>query len=615
MRQAHNTGTISWTKRPAPFPDESLSGFLGRWARENVLYTRANLLIAIGVSRAIRVSHSDVGDLAKALNIDYSILESMAPSSNPSRPVLRRSHMRPTIESICPDCLAAASYCRQLWSHALATACPEHERRLLDRCQQCNTDIRHDRQLPHICDCGADFRIQKTAQATSAEIEFSTMLIGNQPNTAALPFDLGSGIPGELDLVVWGMSNHFTNTSQQSKVGKSPLPKTVDQAVAKLIPLFNLMECWPEKFEARLEEMLLITQKGMSTGAAARAGRWYHLLFRKYHHLDAFQPIRVATANAIVKSHDGLLNARTSSVISIATVQKNWYSVKEASAELRVSVDRINDGIDRCLINAQIHDEAVGYRQRFIALCEIKRLQRLQFDHISEAYAQSILQVPDSVFKLMCESGWFDRADKNDVAPVVSGYVKHVSLLALIERLQISAKENNHARDGSTVHLCDLNLRRTTDIQRLIGLFRAIAAGEIVPIGHDEQLTIGKLSFAQKDIDKRIASWFVVRGLSLEQVSDLTGAHYDAVKSWTEMGLLPATKEPLEQGSPWVIELRDLLNFMQTYVPLALQASASKSTTRGITQRLKRMNIDTIASSSGRGAVVRLQDIWDSIRT
>ena len=606
--------TLSWVKRLEPYPDESLAGFVARWARANILYSRLRLLTAIGVSKAIRVFPSDLCDLSKALGVEMSILESISPSTDPIRPVLRRSFTRPVTEAVCPQCLVESSYSRQLWSHAMATACPAHGRRLLDQCQQCGGGIHHDRPLPHLCQCGADLRKQVTTQATAAEVEFSELLVGNVPSSSTLPFQLAGGIPPELDLFVWGMACHFGNAVTQNKAGKSPLPKSVDQAVAKLFPLFELLENWPNKFEGRLEGMLATSPKGVSTGAAARAGRWYHFLFRKYHQVEAFLPIRVATANVIVKCHDGLLNARTSSIINISTIQKNWYSVKEAATELRISADRINDGIDRCLIDAQIHDEAKGYRQRFIALDEIKRLKQVQFEHIDDTEAMAILQVPKSVFSLMCDSGWLLRADKNDIAPVVSGYVKHVPLLDLIERLRTSAQVNINANAGSTVRLRDLNLRRTTDQQKLIGLFRAIAAGEIVPVEHDESLTIGSLAFPQKEVDARIASWFVARGLTVEQVSDVTGSHYDAVKAWVDMGLLKASREPLEHGSPWVIDLRDLASFLQTYSPLAYQARWCESTTRGLTTRLARVGVTTIEPPGSRGALLKMSDLWRSMK-
>lgn len=187
----------------------------------------------------------------------------------------------------------------------------------------------------------------------------------------------------------------------------------------------------------------------------------------------------------------------------------------------------------------------------------------------------------------MCDAGWVTRADANDIAPVVTGYIQHHPLLALVEKLRTAGIENAGRCRGGFVRLRQLNLRRTTDLQRLLGLYRAIAAGELKPIGIDEGYAVGSLMFSQAEVDQRIASWHVARGLTAQQVSELLDEHYDAVKAWITEGLLPATREPLEQGAPWVIDLHDLIKFMQTYSTLASQAKSISSTSRGINSRLQ----------------------------
>ena len=152
-----------------------------------------------------------------------------------------------------------------------------------------------------------------------------------------------------------------------AKAGKLPLPKSVNQAVERLAPMFEMLQDWPRRFDASLERMMNAAPAGGSSGVAAKYGRWFFFLFRRYGH-DAYHPRRVAAANRITVSHDGLLNARTHSIQSIATVEKQWFSVKEAAAELRVSTERINDGIDRCLISASNYDQDAAYRHERPAL-------------------------------------------------------------------------------------------------------------------------------------------------------------------------------------------------------------------------------------------------------
>ncbi|KQR60939.1 hypothetical protein ASF94_17240 [Acidovorax sp. Leaf160] len=427
---------------------------------------------------------------------------------------------------------------------------------------------------------------------------------------------MGGGVPAEIDLYVLGLANHFCASDGKllAKAGKLPLPKSVEQAVERLDPLFELLSDWPHRFDARLKKMIEAVPVVATTGAAARHGRWFFFLFRKYTQ-DAFHPVRVAAANRITASHDGQLNARSNSIQSIATVEKQWFSVKEAAIELRVSTERINDGIDSYLISASIHDEAVHYRQRFLSREEIQRLKQVQFEHITDTDARNILNVPKSVYSLMCEAGWIMHSDPSDTAPVVSGHVQHVPLLGLIERLRRFARDNKDRKIVASIPMRELSFRRTTNRPRLIGLFRAIAAGELTPVDHDEHLSIGELMFAQDEVDQRIASWFVERGLTLQQVSAMMGAHYDAVKSWVDLGVLPASREPLEQGEPWVVDVRDLVEFLQTYAPLARQAKSCRSSSRGLMSRLESLGVTPVASEDGgRGQLVKLSDMFTALK-
>ena len=398
-----------------------------------------------------------------------------------------------------------------------------------------------------------------------------------------------------------------------AKAGKLPLPKSVNQAVERLAPMFEMLQDWPRRFDASLERMMNAAPAGGSSGVAAKYGRWFFFLFRRYGH-DAYHPRRVAAANRITVSHDGLLNARTHSIQSIATVEKQWFSVKEAAAELRVSTERINDGIDRCLISASNYDQDAAYRQRFLSREEIERLRQVQYEHVNDTYAHGLLGVPPAVYSLVCEAGWITRAHQDDVAPVVSGYVEHLPLLDLIERLRKSALHNKDRKIVASIPLRQLNFRRTTNKQRLLDLFRAIASGELTPVDHDEHLSIGGLMFAQDEVDQRIASWFVERGLTLQQIAVLTGAHYDAVKSWADMGLLKTSREPMEQGAPRVVDLRDFVQFLQTYSALAWQAKACKSSSRGLSSRLQNLGVNTIDSlDTGRGTLVRMSDVFSAL--
>lgn len=606
---------ILWPNGSMPYPDESLAGFLNRWAHSHGMRSRTVLLNTLEISKSIRLGMPDIVKLAKALNLKTDVLSKIAPSDNPTVPVLRRSLTRTRSEAVCPHCLKDDSYSRQLWSHSLATACPIHGVRLLDKCQKCSGTVKLDRPRPHLCRCGADLRIQNTEVAPDEEVAFARLLLGWQGEVPVLPFDIGTGHPVEVDHFTLGFANHFCKSDTHLpgvRPGKSTIPSSVQQTVELLSPAFALMKSWPTCFDQRIQEMVEAPSDSEMTGLATRLGPWYNFLFKQYTQ-PAYKPFRVVAADRIMLSHDGTLNARTSNIQSIATVAKNWYSIAEAERELGVSAERLNDGIDRDLIEARIYDASAGYRQRFIARDEIDRLKALQEEHIDDLAAIKILNVPKSIYDLMREAGWFEYSDPTSLAPVTIGNLRHLPLLRLIKRLKQSSQTDYLRIGGVVIKLRDLNLRRTTDHQRLVSLYRAIAAGELTPIADTIPDGVGGLMFSQREVDKRIASWFVARGLTLQQISALTNSHYDAVKSWVDDGLLPATREPLEQGSPWVVDLQDLVNFLMTFTPLAWQASVTQSSSRGLTGRLQKIGVSPTEPSSGRGALVKLADLFSCL--
>ena len=610
MTSRSNIKVLNWINRLDPYPDESLASFLSRWARENVLLSRLNLLRELGISRGIHIPAMRLRTLASALKIDLSVVLSMAPSFTPRVPALRQYFVNPSTEGICPTCLEVSSYSRQLWSNRLAVACPVHGTRLQDKCQSCGNGIRHDRPLAHICDCGSDLRRQHVEKASTAEVELANLLIGVKPSDARFPFNFDNGVPPDIDLFVFNLIRFLSEGKVEIHLrngGLAPLPKDVSEAVETLAPMLNLLDNWPHNFNRRIKELIDCASTA-STGAASKYRRWYFFLFRKHSH-SAYDPLRVMAANQLVLAHQGVLNSRTHCVKTFATVEKYWFSIAEVAVKLHIVAERLNEGIDRKLIDARVHDVSAGYRQRFVSKGEVDRLLEVQFDYINDTIAIKLLQVPEAVYMILRESSWITRSDIRTLAPVVSGDIQRGSLVALIHRLLSNTPLKRDSENVPFVLLKNLNLRLTTDRQRLINLFRAIALGELKPIGQDGSLTIGGLMFSEAEVERRICSKYVARCLTLEQVAFLTNAHYDAVKAWIDIGILPARKEPLALGKPWVIELHDLVTFLQTYIPLAFQARALKSRSRSLVSSLQRVGVTAIKPDGGRGALLRIPDL------
>ena len=61
---------LNWPQKVFPLPDESLPGFLNRFARENGMASRRQLLTSLDLPAALHVRTSDVEKLALLLAVD-----------------------------------------------------------------------------------------------------------------------------------------------------------------------------------------------------------------------------------------------------------------------------------------------------------------------------------------------------------------------------------------------------------------------------------------------------------------------------------------------------------------------------------------------------------------
>lgn len=604
-----------WLERPVPFPDESLVSWQRRWAQENLLDSRLDLLHSAGCAKAVRMNARDLNSLAKYMGVPLAQVQSLAPQDAPRIPALRKIHTRHFHEGVCPLCLREQQYSRQSWSHALVTACHVHAVKLIAVCEQCREPIAHNRPAAHICKCGANLSEQATSPATAMETEFSALISGQATTDGLLPLALNGNVPADLDLFLIGLVNYFAQDEMGPrglKRNKSPLPRSVLDANAWQDRLFVLFSNWPHNFEERLKPFLTSELALTASALAAKEGAWFRHVFKRYGHA-AYQPIRTCVANSILSSDCGLLSYRSSSIASNASVPYPWVPISEAAKSLGMNTLRLNEGVNCGLIHATVYDCGSSYRQRFLSHTEICRLRQVQFDHCTDTEAISLLAVSPEQFKLLDEAGLIGRSSSLATPPVSRGTVQRASLQALISKLEAAVEGCDKYLAGRVIPFKQLNLKRTTDRQRLFGLYRAIASGELQPVAHDGSSGIGGFLFLRNAVEAKTSSAYVERGLTLEQIKELTSCHYDAVKAWVDMGLLRATQSKSEKGSPWVVDLKDLVQFLMTYTPLSHHASLSDSTSRGITSKLERMGVAPLTSASGRGTLLRMPDLLGAL--
>jgi hypothetical protein len=181
-------------RRPRPYPDESLAGYIIRLTQANY-YSSPKWIFQISGLRArgiyANVFNREKDDLSRLSNIsdvEAGILWSMAfPANTFSYPKVVKQvkvfdHVVPTDAlnrqqiKLCPICLQEKLYYRFFWELSVVSACALHHCLLIDRCPQCQEPIHWSRPKIAICSCQFDWRSFQPQALESEHITLSSLI-------------------------------------------------------------------------------------------------------------------------------------------------------------------------------------------------------------------------------------------------------------------------------------------------------------------------------------------------------------------------------------------------------------------------------------------------------
>jgi|SRR5579859_128700 len=258
-----------------PYPDESLFGFIFRFAERRRSPTPFGLSLAHHVGFYRRLSNRpEAAWLTKLSTITEVPVEELLrlsfgypdpkwawhngiriPSAMASISVGRE-------RQVCPECLAEAPYHRITWALSFISVCPVHLARLVTRCPDCRRALRWTGQGVIHCSCGCDLSRAPVERLPAADTHGTAVaygLLGDQRFLAAaeairelLPLaDLSDG--ERLDFI-WraglsGVGRHRAAWSVE-KVGEA-----VFNAHLSLNRGVVIAQDWPDAFIKSVDEM------------------------------------------------------------------------------------------------------------------------------------------------------------------------------------------------------------------------------------------------------------------------------------------------------------------------------------------------------------------------
>jgi TniQ len=191
-------------RHPAPFPTESLLGYILRLSEENGYTTPWSLFLLAQIrqheARSTGMKVAKLAQICNRLQTELQAISYRWPGDRPRSCRLLGHLLTPwelvvTRPKLCPECVAEKGYIEAHFDLALMTGCPVHSRSLLSRCPGCMKPLRWFRPGLLECDCGASLRNADLAVISGVEADLLDIM-RRKTLGLAVGWDYASGLPG-----------------------------------------------------------------------------------------------------------------------------------------------------------------------------------------------------------------------------------------------------------------------------------------------------------------------------------------------------------------------------------------------------------------------------------
>lgn len=181
-------------RRPRPYPDESLAGYIIRLSEANYYESPQRIFQLSGLRQKVTYVNifapekDDLSQLSLICDVPENILWSMTFPVVTPHPHRRRQTIKvfgnvvslKTLEylwvKLCPICLQASPYYRLIWNLSAVTVCPFHYCLLIERCPACQLPIEWFNSSVVRCSCQFDWRNHQPEAVLSEQLTKSRQI-------------------------------------------------------------------------------------------------------------------------------------------------------------------------------------------------------------------------------------------------------------------------------------------------------------------------------------------------------------------------------------------------------------------------------------------------------
>lgn len=585
-----------------PHNDESGMGYYRRLSADNALFGWRNLAGTAGVERQRRALMTRTGEVAHNLGLNPNWTESALQKDVLCRSwgQLHRTHS----DSICPLCIADSPYARHHWEHAYVTACPKHQVLLIDQCHACGEHFSPERLYIGLCLCGNDLSSMTAMPATQAQIWLST-LIANDGKFSSSMKPVIEDIDTEVLVKVIRTLCQYSDPLNPALSRASALPKTITAAVEFLAPLETLLSNWPMNFRSHVEQRIAAGRKDART-LNTLLGNWY-ISLRKTCQGTALEPLLQVIIDVAAEKSECMLGLDSAKVMAQDATQ--YVRALDAAKAIGVSRSRMHDAFHtgECVHRTR----RMGTRGQVyeIPRAEVERIQQQRAQWISDTTACELLGITPAVLKCMKAAEVLDSDIRWREDLLKGGPIKRQSIVDLYTRVAGWA-QSSMPTDDATLTWAEFTSRRMGEKQAIQSLMKAIANGDVKAAKRAK--TLGEMSFLMTDVSKHFGTPLLEAGMSIQQLSQVTGWKWESIAHWLDEGLLACESIQL-RGQPCRVVLpHQLLAFRQNYIPLSDLAHAMGKKPSSLSLLLhgtKLIGAKILPCGSQRGALLRMSDL------
>lgn len=546
------------------YDDESFDGYLCRAAADLGYSSPAWLLAEIGIKDSRNCSDEDIARFAEHYGLDQAQLLSMYQYESVTGKGRRGNFFRIKDHFVCPQCMISAGYIRQVWCHALCTACTVHSVQLvsinnygdgLGLGTNLNLFMFFDSRLYEspvncmVASAGQVMLAKLLADANQAAEVFPAIL-----HNESMPENFSSFLMLLSDLKSGNAYNKNKNIS-------------FEQAVQVASDLQELLIDFDDTFEKSVIARIQAANSRVSGGFIPALGGWYKRLHREFSSV-AYDQIRDRVSRTLVAHAEAPLNRKMKQIGSALLEEKKSLTGSEAARMLNSSLDKIVAMVKSGELKGRIVESAAN-EFCMVSRLEVDRLRQESLEFLDGNQVMELLAIPKRLKDRLVDCEILVPVSDESRSKFSRGKFRKRSVLQLIENLEgyYRPKTISSGSTLSSISRRRLNKSVSEDI------YIAIFTGEIKCCHVDKSMQgLDRYIYDDADIDSIVERSGRKIEISVADMLDLFGCKHAEVKGWINGGLLKARSELHGQHARYYISLPEFNEFKSRHIVLSKAA-------------------------------------------